>query len=128
MSDERPQRQQDLIQFLRTIQKPNRRIENIGGDESLFAAGVIDSLAVIQIALYLEQSYGIDFAASGLDPQRLSTTNSILDLIEELRADADAGPSPAPMGDSATPAQSDTETRQPTPSHSASRFPVASES
>ena len=85
MSADRPQRLQDLIAFLRTIQKPTKRIESVGVDDSLFASGLVDSLAIIQIVLYLETTYGIDFAASGMDPERLGTMTSILDLIEETR-------------------------------------------
>lgn len=85
LSADRPQRLQDLIAFLRTIQKPTKRIENVGVDDSLFASGLVDSLAIIQIVLYLETTYGIDFGASGIDPERVSTMTSILDLIEETR-------------------------------------------
>ncbi len=86
MSDDRQQRLQDLIQFLRTIQKPNKPIEQIGESESLVASGLIDSLALVQIVLYLENTYGIDFSAHGFDPERLASMSSILDFIEETRA------------------------------------------
>ena len=85
MADDRQQRQQGLIDFLRTIQKPGKAIENVGLDESLVASGLIDSLAIIEIVMFLEKNYGIDFAASGLDPDRLATINGILDVIEEAR-------------------------------------------
>ena len=85
MSDDRQQQLQGLTQFLRTIQKPNRPIEQIGVDESLVASGLIDSLAIVQIVLYLENSYGIDFSTHGFDPERLASMTSILDFIEEAR-------------------------------------------
>ena len=81
-----PQRERwfaDLKQFLRTIQKPNRPVDSVGIDERLVASGLVDSLAIMQIVVYLEESYGIDFAASGFDPDRLATMGSIVDLIEE---------------------------------------------
>ncbi len=86
MSDDRQQRLQDLTQFLRTIQKPNRPIEQIGVGESLVASGLIDSLAIVQIVLYLENTYGVDFSTYGFDPERLASMASILDFIEEARA------------------------------------------
>lgn len=76
----------DLKQFLRTIQKPNRPVESVGVDERLVASGLVDSLAVMQIVVYLEEQYGIDFAATGFDPDRLATMGSIVELIEEARA------------------------------------------
>lgn len=83
MSPERQQRLQDLVQFLRTIQKPSKTVEGIGMNDSLVASGLIDSLAIVQIVVYLENTYGIDFAARGFDPDRLASMASILDLIEE---------------------------------------------
>jgi acyl carrier protein len=47
------------------------------------ASGLVDSLAIMQIVVYLEEQYGIDFAASGFDPDRLATMASIVDLIVE---------------------------------------------
>lgn len=86
MSDDRQQRLQDLTQFLRTIQKPNKPIEQIGAEESLVTSGLIDSLALVQIVFYLENTYGIDFSTYGFDPERLASMTSILDFIEEARA------------------------------------------
>lgn len=83
MADERQQRLQGLIDFLRTIQKPGKAIESVGLDESLVASGLIDSLAIIEIVMFLEKNYGIDFAATGLDPDRLATITGILGVIEE---------------------------------------------
>jgi len=85
MSGDREQWRQDLIQFLRTIQKPYQSVESIGAHDSLVASGLIDSLAIVQIVLYLENTYGIDFSTYGFDPERLASMTSILDFIEEAR-------------------------------------------
>ncbi len=76
----------DLKRFLRTIQKPNKPVESVAIDERLVASGLVDSLAIMQIVVYLEESYGIDFAATGFDPDRLASMGSIVDLIEQSRA------------------------------------------
>jgi acyl carrier protein len=76
----------DLKLFLRTIQKPNKPVESVGVDERLVASGLVDSLAIMQIVVYLEEQYGIDFAAHGFDPDRLATMGSIVELIEQARA------------------------------------------
>jgi acyl carrier protein len=79
---ERQRRLQHLQDFLRTIQRPGRPVEGIGEEESLVASGLIDSLALLQIVAYLEETYGIDFAARGVEPEELGSMGSILDLIE----------------------------------------------
>lgn len=74
-----------LRQFLRTIQKPGVVVESLGLDDPLVASGLLDSLAIMQIVVYLEETYGIDFSASGFDPERLATMGSIVALIEQAR-------------------------------------------
>lgn len=79
---DRQQRKAELIQFLRTIQRPDRPIEEIHEDQRLVESGLIDSLALLQIVLYLEQTYRIDFREKGVDPAELSSIGAILGLIE----------------------------------------------
>jgi len=85
LSVERQQRQTNLIDFLRTIQKPNKPVESLGIHDSLVDSGLIDSLATLQIVEYLETTYGIDFASMGVDPEQLGSIAGILDLIEKSR-------------------------------------------
>ena len=86
MTGDRMQQRDDLIRFVRTIQKPNVSVDNLGDHEGLSAVGLIDSLAILQIVLYLETTYGIDFSAMGVDPEQLGTIGGILDLIEREAA------------------------------------------
>ena len=81
----RAERTRDLLAFLRTIQKPGAPIEEVSEDVSLVEAGLIDSLAVLEIVSQLESTYGLDFAEAGIDPGDLTTIGGILDLIERLR-------------------------------------------
>lgn len=75
------QRKSDLIQFLRTIQRPDFPLPEIDGDLSLVESGLIDSLALLQIIAYLEQTYAIDFREKGIDPGELRSVNAILEFV-----------------------------------------------
>lgn len=79
---DRQQRKADLIHFLSTIQRPEFSIEDIDESQSLVESGFIDSLAVLQIISYLEETYNIDFRERGVDPGELSSIGAIMDLIE----------------------------------------------
>jgi acyl carrier protein len=79
---DREHRRQHLFAFLRTIQKPDRPLEALGDDDSLVETGLIDSLAVLEIVAYLE-TYGIDFAEHGVEPEQLFSVGGILTVIEE---------------------------------------------
>ena len=83
MSDVREQRFQEIVAFLRTIQKPNKPIDSVSRSDNLVTSGLIDSLAIIQIVVYLENTHNVDFTERGVDPERLVSIESILDLIEE---------------------------------------------
>jgi acyl carrier protein len=82
----RAQRTEDLIGFLRTIQKPDHPLDGLDERVSLIESGLIDSLAVLEIVTYLEETYGIDFVDKGVDPGELSSIGGILDFIESETA------------------------------------------
>ena len=83
MTADRRQHREDLMRFLRTIQKPHLSMGDLGDGEGLVAVGLIDSLALLQIVTYLEDTYGIDFSILGVDTEKLGTMGGILDLIDE---------------------------------------------
>ncbi len=68
----------DLIDFLALIARPGRPIDGMDDKSNLIDAGVIDSLALIQIIQYLEQNHGLNLQASGIDPNDLSSIAGIL--------------------------------------------------
>jgi acyl carrier protein len=78
----RAQRKEGLVHFLGGIQKAGMPVESLGEQDRLVASGLIDSMALLQIVLYLEQSYGMDFSVLGVDPEQLGTIGNILDLVE----------------------------------------------
>jgi acyl carrier protein len=74
---------QELLRFLRTIQKAGVPVESLGERDRLVASGLIDSLAILQIVSYLETTYSIDFSIRGVDPDQLGSIGNVLDLIEQ---------------------------------------------
>lgn len=73
---------EELVAFLGTICRPGQQIDGGDDDVNLFDAGLLDSLAVIQIILYLEQHHGINLIAAGIDPSGLGTIAGMLEAIE----------------------------------------------
>lgn len=78
----RQQHRARLLDFLQTIRKPDRPLNGVAETDSLVEAGLIDSLALLEIVTFLEDAYGINFAATGLEPEQLTSLSGILDLIE----------------------------------------------
>jgi acyl carrier protein len=78
----RQRHRERVLEFLRTIQKPERPLDTVAETDSLVESGLIDSLALLEIVAFLEEQYRIDFAAIGLEPEQLTSVSGILDLIE----------------------------------------------
>jgi len=83
MNEPREQHRQALLQFLRSVQKAGMPVETLKDTDRLVASGLIDSLAILQIVVYLETTYGIDFSVRGLSPEELGSIGGILDVIEQ---------------------------------------------
>ena len=54
-------------------------------DDSLIRSGRLDSLAVTKIVMFLESTFGVDFARIEFDPERLDSVTEIAAVIEESR-------------------------------------------
>ena len=82
---ERTEARAAIIEFLEAIRRPEQLLASIGDDDALVDSGLIDSLAVLEIVAFLESEFSLSFRDSGVDPARLASVNSILDLIAESR-------------------------------------------
>jgi acyl carrier protein len=78
----RQRNRERVLEFLRTIQKPDRPLDAVAETDSLVESGLIDSLALLEIVAFLEEQYRIDFAVIGLEAEQLTSVSGILDLIE----------------------------------------------
>lgn len=76
----------ELIQFLESISRPGHRIDEVEDDANLIDAGLIDSFALIQIVLYLEERYGLNFRQAGIEVRELSSVAGILGTIEHAKS------------------------------------------
>jgi acyl carrier protein len=72
-----------IVAFLETIRRPGASLEAIDDAAGLVAAGLIDSLAMLEIIAFLEGEFGIDFSESGVDPAEMESIQAILALIQK---------------------------------------------
>ena len=57
----------------------------------LAAYGILDSIAVLELVLFLESRFGVEFSTRDLDRRRLETIERIEGLVREKLAHKDAG-------------------------------------
>ncbi len=65
------------------IMEKNMNPTDFGDDESLVLSGLLDSMAVLEIVVFIEDRFGIDFSDEGFDQNDFDTVNCISDLIKK---------------------------------------------
>jgi len=59
-------------------------LEKIADDTGLVSGGFIDSIDIMDIVVYLEQEFGLDFIDRGIDQTEFDSVNSIVLMIKEM--------------------------------------------
>lgn len=55
--------------------------EPVRDDESLLVSGRLQSIDAVEIVVFLEENFGIDFTEIGFDRERLDCIDSIYELV-----------------------------------------------
>lgn len=75
-----------LFSFLKTIWRSDTPLSAIDEHTNLVSAGLIDSLATLQIITFLECEFNIDLFSTDTDPSQLDSIATIRDLIRRYAA------------------------------------------
>lgn len=70
---------QTIRDFLSTL---TQREIQIGDDDSLLATKLLDSLKVIELIVFLESQFNVEFDSDDLTPDNLDTINALVALLE----------------------------------------------
>lgn len=65
--------------FLTTF--PVARSKNVGLDDSLFDLGVLDSMGMIEVVLFLKSEFGLDVDGGDLRVENFDTIRSVSEFI-----------------------------------------------
>lgn len=69
--------------------------KSIGPDEPLVSTGLIDSLALLRLIMFLEQDIGVKIGDGEVAPENFETIRKIVTFVELKKAES-AGQTPAP--------------------------------
>lgn len=74
-----------LEQFIaaKILKQPNRKI---GADEALISSGLVDSFSMMDIALFVEDSFGVRIEDTELNAQTFDTLTQLSALIESRKS------------------------------------------
>jgi len=74
-----------LAQFIsaKIIKQPRRLI---AGDEALITSGLVDSFSLVDLALYVEDNYGVHIDDTELNAESFDTLDQLTALIRHRQA------------------------------------------
>jgi acyl carrier protein len=75
-----------LRQFILSTYLPGESPDNLRDGTPLQTSGILDSLAVMGLAAYIEQEFGIDLGASDTSAERFNCIADIASMIARRRA------------------------------------------
>ncbi len=64
------------------------RGRELGDDEDMFNLGIVHSLFVMQIILFIEKEFSIELEPEELDISQLSTVNNICGLLKQTQSES----------------------------------------
>ena len=71
----------NIREFVRS-RFPLARDSNVGDDESLLDRGIIDSLGILDLVGFLEQSFGIQVADEDLSPENFDSIAALVRFVK----------------------------------------------
>ncbi|WP_442892121.1 D-alanine--poly(phosphoribitol) ligase subunit DltC [Companilactobacillus sp. HBUAS59699] len=76
----------EITQKIIDILKDVTGLDNIGNDadQDLFATGILDSMATVEVLVSLQDQFGIEVPVSEFDRSQWSTINKISERVKEL--------------------------------------------
>jgi acyl carrier protein len=60
----------------------------LADDDSLLLSGRLQSIDAVEIVVFLEEQFGIDFAKVGFDREQIDSVDAICSLVESVNGQA----------------------------------------
>jgi acyl carrier protein len=71
-----------INEFIHKLLNEHGYNNEVAPSESLILSGLLDSLAVIHIVVFLEEQFGIDFSAVYFDQSSFDSIDQITDFVQ----------------------------------------------
>ena len=73
---------EQLRQFIFQLAKDHGHMEPINDDQPLILSGLLDSLAVVHIVVFMEEQFAIDFSDVYFDQNDFDTIDRMVSFVE----------------------------------------------
>lgn len=78
-------KKQNLREFLKKTLEKHGDHGSLADDESLFVSGRLDSFSMMNLVMYLEEAFGLDFSDFEFDVSLVDSTNDIEALVNSMQ-------------------------------------------
>ncbi len=75
----------EIREFLQGLLTSYGDSEPLEDSDSLLISGRLQSIDAVEIVMFLEQNFGVDFAQIGFDRDRLDSIDAITDLVKSFK-------------------------------------------
>lgn len=72
----------DIREFVRNLLIKNGDTESLADQDSLLLSGRLQSIDAVEIVVFLEENFAIDFANIGFDREQIDSIEAINALVE----------------------------------------------
>ena len=72
-----------IREFLRKLLARKGDTQPFSDETSVLLSGRLQSVDAVELAVFLEENFDVDFATMGFDQERIDSVNAISNLIEE---------------------------------------------
>ena len=73
-------KKEKIYAFIRTMLEERGEEPQVGDNDSLVLSGLLDSLAIMEIVVFMEEEFGMDFSEFEFDQNKFDTINSIYSI------------------------------------------------
>ncbi len=80
------QSEQCLSRFIATTLMQNEDADTLDREESLLGSGILDSLGIMRLVVFIEEAFGVAVPEDGLVPEHFQTIRQLAAYVEHLRA------------------------------------------
>ncbi len=77
------ERKAEIREFVRELLARKGDAEPFADDESLILSGRLQSVEAVEVAVFLEEKFGVDFAKLGFDEEMIDTVDAISTLVQD---------------------------------------------
>ena len=75
-----------LKQFIMSEVNPDLHLESINDDEPLIESGIVDSLGMLKILAFLDETFGIDLSSGEIRPEFFESVRTICRMAESSQS------------------------------------------